>query len=111
MLIFAVARLAFELVEILVMQIFMLTQRKMTHGIKIGDLSIVIIVVALFIYFKPNCWMLDPIFTIIVSTTTIPVTFPIFKDAIKIIMEGTPKHIDIQALEEDLWTLSAEDDI
>jgi len=77
----------------------------------LGDMlmSIGVIIAATVIYFYPNLWYADPLCTYLFSIIVIVTTIPIIKDIISIMMEGSPKSIDIDELENDLRELDGAD--
>jgi len=79
----------------------------------LGDMlmSIGVIIAATCIYFYPSLWMADPLCTYLFSVIVMITTIPIIKDLISIMMEGAPKSIDIDQLENDLRELSDGADI
>lgn len=72
-------------------------------------MSIGVIIAATLIYFWPSLWMADPLCTYIFSVIVMVTTIPIIKDIISIMMEGSPKSIDIDQLEADLWDMNEND--
>ena len=63
----------------------------------IGDIiqSIGVVIAAIIIYCKPEWHVADPICTFIFTFLCIFTTVPIFKDCVSVLMEATPKEIDI----------------
>jgi len=63
----------------------------------IGDMiqSLGVVVAAIIIYFKPEWKIIDPICTFIFTFLVILTTIPIFKDCVVVLMEATPKDIDV----------------
>lgn len=61
----------------------------------IGDVlqSIGVFVAALVIYFKPEWAIADPICTFLFSIIVLYTTFSILKDALMVLMEGTPSYL------------------
>lgn len=72
-------------------------------------MSVGVIIAATFIYFYPSLWMADPLCTYLFSVIVCVTTVPIIKDLISIMMEGSPKSIDIDQLENDLRELNEND--
>lgn len=70
----------------------------------IGDLiqSIGVVIAALVIYFKPSYHIADPICTFMFSGIVLFTTWKLLKDAVHVLMEGSPLHIDQTLLEQDL---------
>ena len=66
----------------------------------IGDLcqSIGVCIAGLIIFLKPELHIIDPICTFLFSIIVFFTTIPIMKDCVRIIMEGTPLEVDIEAL-------------
>lgn len=54
-----------------------------------------VVIAALIIFFKPEWHMADPICTFIFTFLVLFTTIPIFKDCIVVLMEATPKCIDV----------------
>ena len=69
-----------------------------------GDMvqSIGVVIAALIIYFKPEYHIADPICTFIFAILVLLTTVPIFKDCISILMETSPKQIDINECFTDM---------
>ena len=65
-------------------------------------MSFLLIGVATTIYFMPELAMGDLIYVCVFAVVTICMTIPVFKDLIVVMMEGTPKHINVQILREDI---------
>ena len=74
-------------------------------------MSVGVIIAATLIYFYPELWYADPCCTYLFSIIVMFTTIPIIKDIISIMMEGSPKSIDIEKLEDDLRNLSDGADI
>eukprot|EP00800_Vazella_pourtalesii_P000011 TRINITY_DN1000_c0_g1_i2.p1 TRINITY_DN1000_c0_g1~~TRINITY_DN1000_c0_g1_i2.p1 ORF type:complete len:448 (+),score=45.19 TRINITY_DN1000_c0_g1_i2:174-1517(+) len=70
----------------------------------IGDIvqSIGVIIAAYIIRFKPEWKIVDPICTFFFSILVLFTTLNIMKDAIHVLMEGTPKNINFLAVKKDL---------
>uniref|UniRef100_A0A182K8I3 Cation efflux protein cytoplasmic domain-containing protein n=1 Tax=Anopheles christyi TaxID=43041 RepID=A0A182K8I3_9DIPT len=56
--------------------------------------SLGVFIAALVIYFKPEWSIIDPICTFLFSVLVLGTTLAIMKDAIVVLMEGTPKYLD-----------------
>lgn len=69
-----------------------------------GDLiqSIGIVIAGYIIWFKPEWKLADPICTFLFSILVLFSTINILKDTLRVLMEGTPKHIDYEAVKADL---------
>ncbi|XP_058450285.1 proton-coupled zinc antiporter SLC30A2-like isoform X2 [Malaya genurostris] len=56
--------------------------------------SLGVFIAALVIYFKPEWNIIDPICTFLFSFLVLATTIAIMKDALLVLMEGTPKYLD-----------------
>lgn len=56
--------------------------------------SLGVFIAALVIYFKPDWNIIDPICTFVFSLLVLGTTIAIMRDAIVVLMEGTPKYLD-----------------
>ncbi|XP_053694907.1 proton-coupled zinc antiporter SLC30A2-like [Sabethes cyaneus] len=56
--------------------------------------SLGVFIAALVIYFKPEWSIIDPICTFLFSILVLVTTIAIMKDALLVLMEGTPKYLD-----------------
>ncbi|XP_040165487.1 zinc transporter 2 [Anopheles arabiensis] len=56
--------------------------------------SLGVFIAALVIYFKPEWNIIDPICTFLFSVLVLGTTLAIMRDAIVVLMEGTPKYLD-----------------
>lgn len=63
----------------------------------IGDIvqSIGVVIAAIIIYVEPDWHIADPICTFIFTFLCIFTTIPIFRDCVSVLMEATPKEIDV----------------
>lgn len=63
----------------------------------LGDIvqSIGVVIAAIIIFFKPEWEIADPICTIIFTVLCIFTTVPIFRDIFSVLMEATPKGVDV----------------
>ncbi|ORX41755.1 hypothetical protein BCR36DRAFT_587778 [Piromyces finnis] len=70
----------------------------------VGDLisSIGVVIAAVIIYFDPSKVYIDPICTFIFSIIVIFTTINLLKQALSVIMESTPDHIDPDKVKKDL---------
>ncbi len=70
----------------------------------LGDLlfSVGVLVSSIIIYFQPTWLIVDPICTFLFSVIVLFSTFRIVKDSFKVLMEASPKHIDMEQLKSDL---------
>lgn len=66
----------------------------------VGDFiqSVGVLVAALVIYFKPEYKIADPICTFLFSVLVLLTTFGIFTEVIRVLMEGTPKGVDLREI-------------
>lgn len=56
--------------------------------------SLGVFIAALVIYFKPEWNIIDPVCTFLFSILVLATTIAIMKDALLVLMEGTPKYLD-----------------
>lgn len=70
----------------------------------IGDMiqSIGVLLTAIVICIRPDYKIADPICTFIFSILVLASTFKLLKEAIHVLMEGTPSHVDPSAVQDDL---------
>jgi len=70
----------------------------------IGDIvqSIGVVIAAIIIYFQPTWHIADPICTFIFTILCLFTTIPIFRDCLYVLMESTPKNIDVEECFNDL---------
>lgn len=70
----------------------------------IGDIvqSIGVVIAAIVIYFRPDWHIVDPITTFIFTFLCLLTTIPIFKDCVYLLMEATPKSLDVAECFKDL---------
>lgn len=73
--------------------------------------SVGVIIAASIIYIWPSMVVVDPICTYIFSIIICFTTTPIFKDCISVMMEGTPKEIDIEELMGEISNLKGVEEI
>ena len=66
-------------------------------------MSIGVIVAATIIYFFPSAWYADPLCTYFFSLIVIWTTMPIIKNIITVMMEGSPRNINIEQLRDDIY--------
>ena len=66
-------------------------------------MSIGVIIAATIIYFFPSAWYADPLCTYIFSLIVIWTTMPIIKNIITVMMEGSPRNINIEQLRDDIY--------
>ncbi|XP_060575091.1 proton-coupled zinc antiporter SLC30A2-like isoform X2 [Ruditapes philippinarum] len=78
-----------------------------------GDLlqSIGVLIAALFIYFKPEWKLADPICTFVFSVIVIGTTIAILRDILLVLMEGTPRHLDFKTIHQSLKSIPEVEDI
>jgi cation diffusion facilitator family transporter len=62
-----------------------------------GDIiqSVGVVIASIIIYLKPEWGIADPICTFIFTFLVLFTTIPIFKDCIVVLMEASPKEIDV----------------
>ncbi|KAK3087465.1 hypothetical protein FSP39_006264, partial [Pinctada imbricata] len=79
----------------------------------VGDLiqSVGVLIAAFIIYFKPEWKAADPICTFVFSFIVMVTTFTIFRDIIQVLMEGTPRGIDITAVRQSFYKLPGVKDV
>jgi cation diffusion facilitator family transporter len=70
----------------------------------VGDLifSIGVLAAAFIIRYKPDWSLADPICTFIFSLMVVITTFAVMRDALHVLMEGTPKQLSFDAIKTDL---------
>lgn len=73
----------------------------------IGDLvqSIGVLTAALIIYFKPEYKIADPICTFLFSVLVLITTISILRDALNVLMEGTPRGLDFNEVKRSLFAI------
>ncbi|KAM3876645.1 putative proton-coupled zinc antiporter SLC30A4 [Diretmus argenteus] len=73
----------------------------------LGDLvqSVGVLIAAYIVRFKPEYKLADPICTYIFSVLVLFTTLRIIRDTGIIVLEGSPRHMDIQRIREDLLKL------
>ncbi|MEQ2180516.1 hypothetical protein GOODEAATRI_001962 [Goodea atripinnis] len=73
----------------------------------LGDLlqSVGVLIAAYIVRFKPELKLADPICTYIFSVLVLFTTVRIIRDTIIIVLEGVPRHLDTQQINEDLLKL------
>ncbi|KAM7405861.1 hypothetical protein PAMP_000281 [Pampus punctatissimus] len=73
----------------------------------LGDLlqSVGVLIAAYIVRFKPDYKLADPICTYIFSVLVLITTFRIIRDTTVIVLEGVPRHLNTQRIEEDLLKL------
>ncbi|XP_029904250.1 putative proton-coupled zinc antiporter SLC30A4 [Myripristis murdjan] len=73
----------------------------------LGDLvqSVGVLIAAYIVRFKPEYKLADPICTYVFSILVLFTTVRIIRDTGVIVLEGTPRHLDIQRIKEDLLKL------
>ncbi|XP_033726550.1 zinc transporter 2-like [Pecten maximus] len=79
----------------------------------LGDLlqSIGVLIAAVLIYFKPEWKIADPICTFVFSVLVIVTTLTVVRDLLRVLMEGTPRGVDIKELQLRLYGLPGVKDI
>ena len=78
-----------------------------------GDMlmSVGVIIASVIVYVNPALKIADPICTYLFSIIVCFTTIPVFKDCIRVMMEGTPEHIDIEKLMEDIFAIEGVEEI
>jgi zinc transporter 2 len=73
----------------------------------LGDMlmSVGVTLAAFCIYFNPNLWYFDPLCTYLFSIIVMGTTMPIIKNCIQIMMEGTPRGVDLDKLRNRIMSL------
>lgn len=79
----------------------------------VGDLiqSIGVLIAAFIIYFKPEWKLADPICTFLFSLIVMVTTFKIFLDIVNVLMEGTPRGIDITSVRRSFLKIPGVKDV
>lgn len=79
----------------------------------VGDLiqSIGVLIAAFIIYFKPEWKLADPICTFVFSLIVMITTFKIFLDIVNVLMEGTPRGIDITSVRSSFLKIPGVKDV
>ncbi|CEM07003.1 unnamed protein product [Vitrella brassicaformis CCMP3155] len=79
----------------------------------LGDLfqSLGVLIAALCIWYNPEWHLADPICTLIFSAFVMWTTTEIVREAVNILMEGTPEHIDLSQLQLDLSNIKGVVDV
>ncbi|NXU54980.1 ZNT3 protein, partial [Turnix velox] len=74
----------------------------------VGDLlqSLGVLLAATIIYFKPQCKIADPISTLFFSLFVLGSTITILKDVVRVLMEGAPRGVTVDAVTETLLGVS-----
>ena len=65
-------------------------------------MSVGVISAAVIMNCKPTWTIADPLCTYLFSVIICCTSIPVFKDCMKIIMEGTPDDIDMEEIENEL---------
>jgi zinc transporter 2 len=79
----------------------------------IGDIiqSIGVVIAALIIFFYPDAHIADPICTLIFTAICIFTTVPIFRDCMSVLMEATPKSVNVVQCFQDILEVEEVDEI
>lgn len=79
----------------------------------LGDMlmSVGVIIAATVVYMNPALTIADPICTYLFSVIICFTTVPVFKDCIKVMMEGTPDHINVETLMEEIFAIEGVEEI
>ena len=68
-------------------------------------MSIGVVIAAIVIYFRPNYKIIDPICTYLFSLIVCITVYPICKNCIQVLMEGSPDEIDTNQLLKDIKSI------
>ena len=74
-------------------------------------MSVGVIIAATIVYFNPALKVADPICTYLFSIIVCFTTIPVFKDCIRVMMEGTPENINVEKLMEDIYAIDGVEEI
>jgi zinc transporter 2 len=74
-------------------------------------MSIGVIIASVIIYINPEYKIADPICTYLFSVIVCFTTIPVFKDCIRVMMEGTPENIDVEAMLQDIYEIEGVEEI
>lgn len=74
-------------------------------------MSVGVITAAIIMNLKPSWAIADPICTYLFSVIICCTSIPVFKDCMKVIMEGTPDDIDMEELETELSNLPGVEEV
>jgi len=80
------------------------------HLVSDAGLSLAVVIGGIFIYLF-NLYWIDPVISILFSLYIFKESIPIIKKSFYILMEGAPKHIDIDKIVRDIKNLPAVKDI
>ncbi|KFP26604.1 Zinc transporter 2, partial [Colius striatus] len=74
----------------------------------VGDLlqSVGVLIASYIIFFKPEYKYMDPICTFLFSALVLGTTLTILRDVLLVLMEGTPKGMDFNAVRETLLAVA-----
>ena len=70
-----------------------------------------VILAAVIIYIWPSATIADPICTYLFSVIVGFTSFPVIKECIKVLMEGTPDEIDIDDLKSHIYNLEGVEEV
>lgn len=71
-------------------------------------MSITVVVISFVVFFVPDYWMLDPIYTFVFALFVFISIKPIVVNCTNILMEGIPSEIDAEKLIQDIRNLSSD---
>jgi zinc transporter 2 len=74
-------------------------------------MSVGVIIAAIVIYLYPALTIADPICTFLFSIIICFTTIPVFKDCLRVMMEGTPELIDVETLLTDIYAIEGVEEI
>jgi cation diffusion facilitator family transporter len=79
----------------------------------IGDAiqSVGVIIASLVVYIMPEWMIADPICTILFAILVLFTTVPIFRDCVEILLESTPKELDVYEIIKDIEAIPDAEDI
>ena len=75
------------------------------HVLGDGLQSVGVVIAGIVIYYEPDYMQADPACTLLFSIIVFSTTFPIVKDCMRILMEGSPKEIDVKEVTETLTSV------
>jgi solute carrier family 30 (zinc transporter), member 2 len=79
----------------------------------LGDMlmSCGVIVAAIVIYIWPNAKIADPICTYLFSLIVGFTSFPVVKECVSVLMEGTPSDLDVESLKNDIFNVEGVEEV
>ena len=70
-----------------------------------------VVIAGIIIYFKPEYSIVDPCCTLTFAVLVFLTTYPVVKDCVRVLMEGTPDGLDIKEISDDLQTIDEISDL